>query len=56
MSPAALQARAGHSSYATTQIYIALAGVEFREETAKLSGRLWGGPVERAGRNTAAQA
>jgi len=42
MSPAALQKRAGHSSFATTQRYIDLAGVAFRDEAAKLSTRLWG--------------
>jgi hypothetical protein len=42
MSPAALQKRAGHSAFSTTQRYIDLAGVEFPEEAAKLAGRLWG--------------
>lgn len=38
----ALQLRAGHSSFQTTQGYIDLAGVEFEEEDAKLGARLWG--------------
>jgi integrase len=42
MTPAALQKRAGHSAFSTTQRYIDLAGVEFPEEAAKLSERLWG--------------
>jgi integrase len=40
--PAALQKRAGHSSYKTTQGYIHLAGVEFPEETKKRTRQLWG--------------
>jgi hypothetical protein len=42
MSPVALQARAGHSSFATTRGYLALAGVGWETETAKHSERLWG--------------
>jgi integrase len=42
MSPVALQARAGHSSFATTRGYLALAGVGWESETAKHSDRLWG--------------
>jgi hypothetical protein len=42
MSPVALQARAGHSSFATTCGYLALAGVGWESETAKHSDRLWG--------------
>lgn len=37
--PAALQARAGHSNYSTTQLYIDLAGETFREEAARLEQR-----------------
>jgi hypothetical protein len=44
MSPAAIQKRAGHSSFSTTQGYIDLAGVEFPAEDAKLAERLWGSP------------
>jgi hypothetical protein len=36
-----LQARAGHSSFATTRRYLMLAGVGFEEETAKHCERLW---------------
>jgi integrase len=38
--PAALQARAGHSDYSTTQLYIDLAGETFREEAERLEERL----------------
>ncbi|MDP9309051.1 MAG: hypothetical protein M3P15_12205 [Actinomycetota bacterium] len=44
-APIALQARAGHSSFATTRRYLMLAGVGFEEETAKHSERLWGAAV-----------
>ena len=40
--PAALQARAGHSDYSTTQLYIDLAGETFREEAERLEQRLSG--------------
>jgi integrase len=40
--PAALMARAGHSSFKTTQGYIDLAGETFREEAERLERRLWG--------------
>ena len=38
--PAPLQARAGHSDYSTTQLYIDLAGETFREEAERLEERL----------------
>jgi len=38
--PAALQARAGHSDYSTTQLYIDLAGETFREKAERLERRL----------------
>ena len=38
--PAALQARAGHSDYSTTQLYIDLAGETFRAEAERLEERL----------------
>jgi integrase len=41
-SPAALMARAGHSDFATTQLYIDLAGEQFREEAELLERRLYG--------------
>jgi integrase len=42
MSPGALIARAGHSDFKTTQLYIDLAGETFREEAALLERRLHG--------------
>ncbi|MGH2451190.1 MAG: tyrosine-type recombinase/integrase [Candidatus Limnocylindria bacterium] len=42
LSPAALMARAGHSDFATTQIYIDLAGETFREEAALADERVFG--------------
>ncbi len=42
MSQEALQARAGHASYQTTEGYIERRGMEFAEEDAKLVDRLWG--------------
>jgi integrase len=42
MSPASLQARAGHSSYSVTQRYVALAGRTFADEDARLTERLYG--------------
>jgi integrase len=41
-SPAALMARAGRSDFATTQLYIDLAGEKFRDEAELLEQRLWG--------------
>ena len=40
--PAALMARAGHADFATTQLYIDLAGETFREEAERLERRLAG--------------
>jgi integrase len=42
VSPAALMARAGHSDFATTQLYIDLAGETFREEAELAGERLFG--------------
>jgi integrase len=42
VSPAALMARAGHSDFATTQLYIDLAGETFREEAELADERLFG--------------
>lgn len=42
ISPAALMARAGHSDFATTQLYIDLSGEAFRDEAQMLEDRLWG--------------
>ena len=51
VAPAALQARAGHSDYSTTQLYIDLAGETFRAEAEVLEQRLSGGPVAKTGSN-----
>jgi integrase len=42
VSPGALQARAGHSDLGTTQRYIDLAGVRFREEAEVAEARMFG--------------
>ena len=42
MSPAALMARAGHSDFTTTQLYIDLAGESFREEEGLVDAKLFG--------------
>jgi integrase len=49
MSPAALMARAGHSDFATTQIYIDLAGETFRQEAERLDERLFGPVGQKSG-------
>ena len=54
-SPAALMARAGHSSMSTTLLYIDLAGESFRDEADLLERRLWGEPVESSGRKSASE-
>lgn len=41
-APVAIQARAGHSSFSTTQRYIDLAGVQFRDEADQLGQHLFG--------------
>ena len=41
--PEALMTRSGHSDYATTRLYIDLAGESFREEAERLEGRVFGG-------------
>lgn len=41
-SDVALIARAGHSSFATTRLYISLAGARFQDEADRLERRLWG--------------
>lgn len=45
-APVSLQARAGHSSFSTTQRYIDLAGVQGREEAARLGRHLFGAKGE----------
>lgn len=42
LSPAALMSRAGHSDFKTTQVYIDIAGVTFRDEAERVGERLWG--------------
>lgn len=42
MPPATVMARAGHSDFSTTQLYIDLAGETFREEADRLEERLFG--------------
>ena len=41
-APAAIQARAGHADFSTTQRYINLAGVVFREEAEREEARIFG--------------
>jgi integrase len=41
-APAAIQARAGHADFSTTQRYIDLAGVNFRDEAERAERRMWG--------------
>lgn len=55
-SQAALMARAGHSDFATTQIYIDLSGEAFREEAELLEARLWGGSGTKSRYNGGANA
>ena len=47
--PIALMARVGHRSMKTTQTYLHLAGVVFRDEAAALERRLLGGVAEMIG-------
>lgn len=48
-APMAIQTRAGHSSFSTTQRYIDLAGVVFRDEADQLDRHLFG---ERSGKSS----
>jgi integrase len=41
-APTAIQARAGHADYSTTQRYIHLAGVVFRDEAERAEARIFG--------------
>ena len=41
-APAAIQARAGHADFSTTQLYIDLAGVAFREEAEQAEAWILG--------------
>ncbi len=45
-SPIAVMAKAGHANMSTTQRYLHLAGVVFRDEADALERRLLGVPVE----------
>ncbi len=42
-SPIAVMSKAGHANMATTQRYLHLAGVVFRDQADRLEGRLLGG-------------
>jgi integrase len=44
-APAAIQARAEHADFSTTQRYINLAGVVFKEEADRAEARVLGGPI-----------
>jgi integrase len=46
-APAAIQARAGHADFSTTQLYIDLAGVTFREEAQAAEDRVLGADLPR---------
>jgi integrase len=46
MSPAALQAKAGHASYATTRGYIEDAALQFQADNDRYAKRLWGSREE----------
>jgi hypothetical protein len=46
VAPGALQARAGHADLGTTQRYIDLAGVLFREEAEAAEARMFGAPSQ----------
>lgn len=48
-APVAIQSRAGHASFSTTQRYIDLAGVTFRDEAERISARLFGGGEKSSG-------
>lgn len=47
-SPIAVKAKAGHASFKTTERYIHLAGVVFRDEAQKLEERVLGGALSTA--------
>ena len=48
-APAAIQARAGHADFSTTQRYINLAGVVFRDEAVRAEARILGAWVPGSG-------
>jgi hypothetical protein len=41
-APAAIQARAGHADFSTTQLYIDLAVVAFRDQAEQVEARIFG--------------
>jgi integrase len=45
-APLAIMTRAGHSNFKTTQLYIDLAGENFREEAERLGQRLFGATID----------
>ena len=45
-TPAAIQARAGHADFSTTQLYIDLAGVAFREDAEQAEARILGARLD----------
>lgn len=49
MTGAALMARAGHSDFKTTQLYIDLAGETFREEAERAAARKFGSVGQKSG-------
>jgi integrase len=51
LSPAALMARAGHSDFKTTELYIDLAGVTFREEAELHDARVFGSVGQKSSQN-----
>jgi integrase len=52
-APAAIQARAGHADFSTTQKYINLAGVVFRDEAERAEARILGPWVPDSGTDSA---
>ena len=55
-APAAIQARAGHADFSTTQRYINLAGVVFRDEAERAEARILGPWVPESGTESAEMA
>ena len=49
INPHALMARAGHSDFKTTSLYIDLAGETFREEAAKVGERIFASVGQKTG-------
>lgn len=53
--PSAIQARAGHADFSTTQRYIDLAGVSFRDEAERAEQRILGAIAAEPGEGEAQQ-